>query len=132
MLRLLPTSTDWHAAKATVANQLAVMPLSQAERLRHAEIEAAIHTYYDGRKIDLAPLMVIKDLVDRTIDLGHAASMRVLNAVVARLKARLFDRNDMTAVEQTFVLLDVLVKNCSYRIHLLVGTKVRLPAADVF
>lgn len=92
--------------------------------------------------------MAIKDLVDKTADMvslreltgflshsrcltsrtlflfsapkGHESSMIVLRGVVHYLQAKLYSQ-DLGVVESTLVILDVLVKNCSYRIHTLVG-----------
>ena len=46
--------------------------------------------------------------------------MIVLRGVVNYLQAKLYSQ-DLGVVESTLVILDVLVKNCSYRIHTLVG-----------
>ena len=46
--------------------------------------------------------------------------MIVLRGVINYLQAKLYSQ-DLGVVESTLVILDVLVKNCSYRIHSLVG-----------
>jgi hypothetical protein len=114
----LPSSVDFHLPSSMVGASF----IWSKEKGIFDAIKANIAIYYTG-PIDLIKLMAIVDSVDQTAGLGHTESMKILGNVMAYLRIKLLSR-DLRITEMTAVLLDVLVKNCQYRIHIYVGRRI--------
>jgi hypothetical protein len=114
----LPSSVDFHLPSAMVGASF----IWSKEKSIFDAIKADIANYYTG-PIDLIKLMKIVDSVDQTGGLGHTESMKILGNVMEYLRIKLLSR-DLRITEMTAVLLDVLVKNCQYRIHIYVGRRI--------
>ena len=67
-------------------------------------------------------LLAIVDEMDETKRFGTVPSLPIVNEVINYLRIKLLS-NDTSTVTRTIILLDVLVKNCQFRIHYYVGKK---------
>jgi hypothetical protein len=114
----LPSSVDFHLPSSMVGASF----IRSKEKSIFDSIKADIANYYTG-PIDLIKLMAIVDSVDQTAGLGFTESMKILGNVMSYLRIKLLSR-DLRITEMTAVLLDVLVKNCQYRIHIYVGRRI--------
>lgn len=114
----LPSSVDFHLPSSMVGASF----VRSKEKNIFNSIKSDIASYYTG-PIDLIKLMVIVDNIDQTSSLGFTESMKILGNVMAYLRIKLLSR-DLRITEMTAVLLDVLVKNCQYRIHIYVGRRI--------
>lgn len=95
--------------------------LKDKERKSYLELRGAID-FYLVELFDLRQVMKIVDLIELTKTLGHLNSMKVIESCVAYLRSLLLDKN-IKIIDFTLVLLDILVKNCRYRIHLYIGKR---------
>lgn len=111
----LPSSVDFHLPSALVGTW-------SKHRNIFAIIKADIDLYLRGQ-MDLKILMIIVDNVDRTKGLGFSESMRILANLMSYIRIKLLSK-DYIIIEMTAVLLDVLVKNCQYRVHIFVSRKI--------
>jgi hypothetical protein len=110
----LPKSVDFHLPSALVGSWS-----------KHRNIYSIIKTDIDKHlrgPLDLKNLMKVVDDIDKTKGLGFSESMRILGNLMEYLRIKLLSK-DFTTIEMTAILLDVLVKNCQYRIHIYVGRK---------
>ena len=64
----------------------------------------------------------ILDLIESTKQIGVQNSMTVLEGMVTYLRHKLLS-SDTQTIYYTVLLLDVLVKNSGYRVHVLIGRK---------
>lgn len=110
----LPKSVDFHLPSALVGS------LSKHRNI-YSIIKVDIDKHLRG-PLDLKNLMKVVDDIDKTKGLGFIESMRILGNLMEYLRIKLLSK-DFTTIEMTAILLDVLVKNCQYRIHIFVGRK---------
>ena len=114
----LPNTVDFHLPSVLVGRTLSW----NKEKGVFEAIKADIDIYYGG-PVDLKCLMKVVDDIDQTKVMGNTPSMRVLGQVMSYLRIKLLSR-DVRIIEMTAVILDVLVKNCQYRVHIYVGRKI--------
>lgn len=114
----LPNTVDFHLPSSLVGISLSW----NQEKGVFDNVKADIDLYYSG-SVDLKILMRVVDDIDRTKVLGHTRSMKAIGHVMSYLRIKLLSR-DVRIIEMTAVMLDVLVKNCQYRIHIYVGRKI--------
>ena len=94
------------------------------EGLREAfnTIIALIDDHYSSTHMRHDALLAIVDSIDNTNRFGTSPSMPLIHEVVAYLRINLLSR-DTEKVKRTIVLLDVLIKNCQFRLHYSIGRK---------
>ena len=112
-----PTTADFHIPRSMVGMTISSVPVKEHFRLIRLDIEK-----YANNNFHLSRLLKIVDRVDETNCLGHMRSMLVLNHMTTYLRIKLLS-NDARIVEKVAVLIDTLVKNCHYRMHLLIGNR---------
>lgn len=113
----LPNTVDFHLPSVLVGRSLSW----SAEKGVFEAIKADIDVYYSG-PVDLKRLMKVVDDIDQTQSMGYTQSMKVIGHVMSYLRIKLLSR-DIRDIEMTAVILDVLVKNCQYRVHIYVGRR---------
>lgn len=113
-----PTSTDFHVPHSMVGMTIRSVPVKEHFQLIRLDIEK-----YANNNFHLSRLLKIVDRVDETNCLGHMKSMLVLNHMTTYLRIKLLS-DDARIVEKVAVLIDTLVKNCHYRVHLLIGNRI--------
>jgi hypothetical protein len=114
----LPTTVDFHLPAAFVGKVLS----SSAEKESFKLIKKEIEIFYASVAY-LEILMKIVDHVDETNIMGNIKSMRLIGSVINYLRIKLLSRV-LHIIEMTAVLLDVLVKNCQYRVHIHVNKRI--------
>jgi hypothetical protein len=114
----MPTTADFHVPRSMVGMTIFSVPVKEHFRLVRLDIEK-----YVNNNFHLSRLLKIVDRVDDTNCLGHMRSMLVLNHMTTYLRIKLLS-NDARIVEKVAVLIDTLVKNCHYRVHLLIGNRI--------
>lgn len=102
---------------AFVGSSLSLSAQKDAFELIRKEIEV----FYSSVAY-LEILMKIVDHIDETNVIGNLRSMKVIGSLMSYLRIKLLSRH-LHTVEMTAVLLDVLVKNCQYRVHMQVSKK---------
>ena len=110
----LPKSVDFHLPSALVG-------IGSKHKNLYLIIKGNVDEYLRGQ-MDLKILMKIVDNIDKTKGLGFSESMRILGNLMSYLRIKLLSK-DFIIIEMTAVLLDVLVKNCQYRVHIFVSRK---------
>jgi hypothetical protein len=109
----LPTTVGFHLPSL----------LSWSNDMRYFElIKEDINLYYNG-SADLNKLMKVVDDIEMIKAMGDTESLKIMSHIVSYLRMKLLF-TDIRIIEMTAVLLDVLVKNCQYWIHIYVGRKV--------
>jgi hypothetical protein len=94
---------------------------SSAQKDAFELIKKEIEVFYSSVAY-LEILMKIVDHIDETNVMGNLRSMKVIGSLMSYLRIKLLSRH-LHTVEMTAVLLDVLVKNCQYRVHMHVSKK---------
>jgi len=67
-------------------------------------------------------LIEIVDEIEATKRFGTVPSLPIIDEIINYLRIKLLS-NDTSTVTRTLILLDVLVKNCQFRIHYAIGRK---------
>ena len=114
----VPSTADFHVPKSMLG--LTILSAVGKDHFRVIRINIE---KYSNNKFHISRLLQIVDDFDKTKCLGHAGSMQVLDQIITYLRIKLL-LSDIYVVEKVAVLLDTLVKNCQYRVHLLVGSRV--------
>jgi len=81
-----------------------------------------IDEYYKMFSMRHDLLLGVVDEIDNTKKFGTASSMPLIDEVVTYLRINLLSKS-LEKVKRTLVLMDVLVKNCQFRIHYAIGRK---------
>jgi VHS domain len=114
----VPSTADFHVPKSLLGLTISSNVGKEHFRVIRINIEK-----YSNNNFHISRLLQIVDDFDGTKCLGHARSIQVLNQIVTYLRIKLL-LSDIYVVEKVAVLLDTLVKNCQYRVHLLVGSRI--------
>jgi hypothetical protein len=94
---------------------------SSAEKKSFEIIKKEIEIFYASVAYSEI-VMKIVDHVDETNIMGNKKSMRLIGSIISYLRIKLLSRA-LHIIEMTAVLLDVLVKNCKYRVHIHVNKR---------
>lgn len=113
----IPSTAELHVPKSMLG-----LTITSAVGKEHFRVIRINIEKYANNKFHISRLLQIVDDFDATKCLGHAASMQVLDQIMTYLRIKLL-LSDIYVVEKVAVLLDTLVKNCQYRVHLLVGSR---------
>lgn len=113
----LPNTVDYHLPGVLLGKML---PWGK-EKGKFDVIKDDIELYFSDT-IDLKKLLKVVDDVDQTEAMGFTQSMKLLAEVMSYLRIKLLSR-DVMVIERAAVLLDFLVKNCHYRIHIYISRK---------
>jgi VHS domain len=114
----VPSTADFHVPKSMLGLTISSTVGKEHFRVIRINIEK-----YSNNSFHISRLLQIVDDFDETKCLGHARSMQVLDPIVTYLRIKLL-LSDIYVVEKVAVLVDTLVKNCQYRVHLLVGSRI--------
>ena len=76
--------------------------------------------YLHYQAVDNKDLLKIVDVIDGSIKLGIQDSVIMLEEVVKYLRLKVLS-TDSSTIFYTMVLIDMLMKNCGYRIHMLIA-----------
>ena len=112
------TTADFHLPTGLVGATL----LPGVERDYFKIIRNDIDIYI--KKItSLCQLMKLVDSVEETKRLGHRRSMIILSHIMTYLRIKLLS-HELRVIELSAIMIDTLVKNGQYRIHILVGNRI--------
>ncbi len=114
---LMPASTDFCYPTSWIGSNLK----GTREREHFGKIKQSID-YYMNNSINNANLLKIVDMIEESKAMGMSQSIPPLIEVVNLLRNQLMDSSPEN-VYKTIILLDVLIKNSGYRIHILIGRR---------
>lgn len=96
--------------------------LEEGPREAFHRIVDRINEHYSSSMMRHEVLLSIVDEIDNSKRFGTSPSMPLIHEVVAYLRINLLSR-DTEKVKRTIVLVDVLIKNCQFRVHYSIGRK---------
>jgi len=114
--KYLPSKLEITIPTSWIGSQLRGDSRRHYESIKNA-IDVFLHTPLNNSKI-----LEIVDLIEATKSVGINRSIEILDPVVTFLRHKIL-HGDTQTVYYTILLVDVLVKNCAYRIHVLIGRK---------
>jgi hypothetical protein len=121
--RLPTTTAEFHLPSAFVGKALSSTEKESFELIKKGiEIFYASYPKPEYSVEYLQILLKIIDHVDETNVMGNIKSMRVIGSIISYLRIKLLSRV-LHTIEMTAHLLDVLVKNCQYRVHIHVNKR---------
>ena len=124
MKKLFPSSVDFAIPTSLIGISL------KGDAKHHFEIMISIIDKYLHSPLNQSKWCEILDEIEVTKSIGVKNSMKALESTVLYLRHKLL-YGDTQTVYYTVLLLDVLVKNSGYRIHVLIGRKVFMKTMSV-
>ncbi len=117
LFKKMPSSVDFHFNSEHFGKDL-----TGDTKEKFSNLKQSIETFMIDTKNQNIILKIILDLIEETKDLKSSESFAILREMTSYLRIELLS-NDPERVYNVIILIDVLINNSGFRMHILIGRR---------